>query len=77
MFDLYILESCPYCKKVMDFMKEKNIPFHKFDTINNDNALKLLEIGGQDQVPFLHDTDNNKKIYDSERIIKYISEIEK
>ena len=77
MFDLYILESCPYCKKVMDFMKEKNIPFHKFDTINNDNALKLLEIGGQDQVPFLHDTKNNKKIYDSEKIIKYISEIEK
>ncbi|MDE6138569.1 MAG: glutathione S-transferase N-terminal domain-containing protein, partial [Candidatus Gastranaerophilales bacterium] len=42
MFDLFILETCPYCQKVMNFMKEKGIKYHKFDTIINDNVLRLL-----------------------------------
>lgn len=75
MLDLYILETCPYCKKVMNYMKENGIKFHKFDTINNDNALKLLSIGGKDQVPFLHNEDTDDKIYDSERIIEYLKNL--
>ena len=71
------MDSCPYCKKVTDLLKENNIDYHKFDVINNDNALKLLEIGGKDQVPFLYDEENNKKIYDSEKIIDYINKIKK
>ena len=54
MLDLFILETCPYCKKVIDYMKENNIKFHKFDTINSDNVIRLLSIGGKDQVPFLY-----------------------
>lgn len=75
MLDLYILETCPYCKKVMNYMKENGIKFHKFDTINNDNALKLLSIGGKDQVPFLYNEDADDKIYDSERIIEYLKNL--
>ena len=72
MFDLFILETCPYCKKVMDFLKENNIKYHKFDIINKDNVLRLLSIGGKEQVPFLYDEDTNDKIYESEDIIEYI-----
>lgn len=72
MLDLFILESCPYCRKVMDFMKENHIKFHKFDTINNDNVLRLLTIGGVDQVPFLYNEETEDKIYESEEIIKYL-----
>lgn len=75
MLDLYILETCPYCKKVMNYMKENEIKFHKFDTINNDNALKLLSIGGKDQVPFLYNEDTDEKIYDSEKIIEYLKNL--
>lgn len=75
MLDLYILETCPYCKKVMNYMKENGIKIHKFDTINNDNALKLLSIGGKDQVPFLYNEDTDDKIYDSERIIEYLKNL--
>lgn len=75
MLDLYILETCPYCKKVMSYMKGNGIKFHKFDTINNDNALKLLSIGGKDQVPFLYNEDTDDKIYDSERIIEYLKNL--
>ena len=59
MFDLFILETCPYCQKVMNFLKEKNIKYHKFDTMINDNVLRLLSLGGKDQVPFLYNEETN------------------
>ena len=72
MFDLFILETCPYCKKVMDFLEENNIKYHKFDIINKDNVLRLLSIGGKEQVPFLYNEDTNDKIYESDDIIEYM-----
>lgn len=75
MFDLYILDSCPYCRKVMDYIDSKGIKYHKFDTSNKDNVLRLLSIGGKDQVPFLYDEDNDAKIYESDEIINYIEKI--
>jgi len=74
MYDLYILDSCGYCKKVMDFMKTNNIKYHKFDTSNKDNVLRLMSIGGKDQVPFLHNEETDEKIYDSDEIIKYLKD---
>lgn len=72
MFDLFVLDTCPYCQKVIDFIKEHNIKFHKFDTTNNDNVLRLLSVGGKDQVPFLYNEDTNDKIYESDEIISYL-----
>lgn len=72
MFDLYISETCPYCKKVMKFLDENNISYNKFDTANKDNILRLMTIGGKDQVPFLDDKKNNIKMYESQDIIDYI-----
>ena len=72
MFDLYILESCPYCHKVMDFLEEKEIPYNKFDISENDNKLRLLALGGKEQVPFLFNEDTNEKMYESTDIIKYL-----
>ena len=72
MFDLFILETCPHCKKVMDFLEENNIKYHKFDIINIDYGLRLLSIGGKEQVPFLYNEDTNDKIYESDDIIEYI-----
>ena len=76
MFDLFILETCPYCQKVMNFLKEKNIKYYKFDTMINDNVLRLLSLGGKDQVPFLYNEDTNEKIYESDEIIKYLTNYE-
>ena len=72
MLDLFVEENCPYCKKVIDYFKENNIPFHKFDIRNKDNVLRLLSIGGKDQVPFLYNEATNDKLYESEDIIEYI-----
>ncbi|MBD5402806.1 hypothetical protein HDR58_08410 [bacterium] len=76
MLDLFILESCPYCIKVMNFMNEKGIKYRKIDTKNNDNALRLLSLGGIDQVPFLYNEETNEKIYDSDMIIAYLKKHE-
>ena len=32
MLDLFILETCPYCKKVIDYMKENNLDTEITDT---------------------------------------------
>jgi glutaredoxin len=72
MLELFILETCPYCKKVMKFLEEKQIKYNKNDTANEDNVLKLLTIGGKDQVPFLYNSKTNEKIYDSDEIINYL-----
>ena len=37
MLDLYILESCPYCKKVLAFLKEYEIKFNPIDIKNKAN----------------------------------------
>lgn len=72
MLDLFVLETCPYCRKVMDFMKENNITYNKFDVSNSDNTLRLLTIGGIDQVPFLYNPLTNDKLYESDKIIEYL-----
>ncbi len=75
MLDLYILETCPYCRKVMSFLSENNIKFHKFEVSNKDNIQKLLVLGGKEQVPFLFDEDSNIKMYESDDIIEYLKSL--
>lgn len=72
MFDIFILPECPYCKKVLKFLDENKIKYNKFDTNNDDNVLRLLSIGGKDQVPFLYNENTNDKIYESDDIIEYL-----
>lgn len=74
MLDLYILETCPYCQNVMDYLKENGIDYNKHDVTKPENYELLLELGGKGQVPFLIDKDNNVKLYESDEIIDYIKE---
>lgn len=71
MFDLYILEHCPYCKKVRKFFEENGVAFRTFDIEDYANLDKLLTSGGTRQVPFLIDKENNVKMYESDDIIEY------
>ncbi len=72
MIDLYISETCPYCRKVTDYLEDAEIPYHKFDISNSDNRLRLLALGGKEQVPFLFNEDTNFKLYESDDIINYL-----
>lgn len=72
MLELFILENCPYCKKVMKYMDEKKVNYSKIDTKNHENAMKLMTLGGKDQVPFLFNSETDDRIYESDDIIEYI-----
>ncbi len=72
MFDLYISETCPYCRKVIDFFEENNIKYNKKNVIEPENLNMLLKLGGKAQVPFLDDFENNISMYESDDIIEYV-----
>ena len=72
MLDLFILENCPYCKKVMSFMDTNDMKYNKIDIANKENEESLVRIGGKRQVPFLIDKDRNIQMYESNDIIEYV-----
>ncbi|MDD3435712.1 MAG: glutathione S-transferase N-terminal domain-containing protein [Candidatus Gastranaerophilales bacterium] len=69
---LYKMEGCPYCAKVLKHLEEKNLQFRALDISDPVNMDELLHLGGEDQVPFLVDTDHNAKMYESDDIIQYV-----
>lgn len=75
MFDLFILETCPYCKKVMAFLDEKGVKYNKVDITETKNEETLIKMGGKRQVPFLVDSDRNIQMYESNDIIEYLKTV--
>ena len=75
MLDLYILETCPYCKKVMSFIDENGIKFNKIDIADKSQEEALIKIGGKRQVPFLVDKDRNIQMYESSDIVEYLKTV--
>ena len=75
MLDLYILESCPYCQKVIDFLDKKGQKYNKINIINKNSENALIRIGGKRQVPFLIDSERNIQMYESDDIIEYLKTI--
>ena len=75
MLDLFVLETCPYCKKVMDFLDKEQIIYRKIDITDEKSKDSLIRIGGKRQVPFLVDSDRNIQMYESDDIIEYLKTI--
>ncbi len=75
MYDLYEMERCPYCQKVMSFMDEQGIEYVKHDITNSEEEAVLIRLGGKRQVPFLYDKNSGLKMYESADIIEYLSTI--
>jgi len=72
---LYKMEGCPYCNKVLSHLEEKQIEFRSLDISDPVNLDELLHLGGEEQVPFLVDTDHNAKMYESDDIIQYLDSL--
>ena len=75
MFDLYIMETCPYCKKVLAFAEENKISLNKIDIADPKNEETLIKLGGKRQVPYLVDKDRNIQMYESADIIEYLKTV--
>ena len=74
---LYIYPKCPYCKKVIQFLKDNNV-FEKITLINANKPhhyQALKEISKKDICPYLHDEVHNRKMGESSRIIQYFKQL--
>lgn len=72
MIRLFMLNTCGYCKKVIEYLDENNIPYEKIDISEKENEEALVRIGGKRQVPFIIDTDKNIEMYESNDILEYL-----
>ncbi len=70
---LYYKSTCPYCQKVMNFMKQNNIsvPLKDRDA-SPKNREELIKIGGKPQVPCL--VIDGKALYESDEIIRWFQQ---
>ena len=75
MLELFVLEKCPYCQKVMKFLEQEHMKYRKIDISNKESEDSLIQIGGKRQVPFLVDTERNIQMYESNDIIEYLKTI--
>lgn len=79
MLELYQFEGCPYCRKVRKKMTELGLSFTAHNPRQNEDRMdELMELGGEDQVPFLVDRDEDgeirEKLYESDDIVEYLEE---
>jgi len=75
MLELFVLENCPYCQKVMKFLEQEEMKYQKIDISNKESEDSLIQIGGKRQVPFLVDTERNIQMYESNDIIEYLKTV--
>lgn len=76
MLELFSMETCQFCKRVKEFLHQRNIEYIEHDVNEKQWAHELIRLGGKPQVPFLVDKEKRVYLYDSDRIIKYIQEHE-
>lgn len=74
MIELYQFEQCPYCKKVREKLTELNIDYICRNVTKGSKKREILmTMGGKDQVPFLVDLDKGILMYESDKIVEYLT----
>ena len=83
MLELYQSEGCPYCAKVREKLSElglsyvthnPRLPGGQGGDVTNEVTHEELTAGGDDQIPYLVDTDRGEALYESDEIIDYLTE---
>lgn len=72
--ELYMFETCPFCRKVLNEIERqgrKDIEFHDIRKSQKDR-LRLTDVGGKEQVPCLF-IDGNP-MYESDDIVNWLKE---
>lgn len=53
--ELYMFETCPYCRRVLNYLDESgrtDVELHNIHK-NTEDRQRLIEVGGMEQVPCL------------------------
>jgi glutaredoxin len=69
---LYYMPTCPFCQKVIAFMKKNDIEIPMKDINEGENRQELLMLGGKTQVPCL--VIDGKAMYESDDIITWFKD---
>ena len=82
MLELYQAESCPHSAEVREKLTELGVSYVVHnprlpggdggDVVNEQTHQALQDVGGEDAIPFLVDTDRAETCYESEAIIDYL-----
>lgn len=71
--ELYKFDACPYCQRVFRVVERLGVPVRYRDVLSDDAAArKLLEVGGEDQVPCLFV--DGKPLYESADIAAFLTQ---
>ena len=84
MLELYQAEGCPYCAKVREKLTDLGVSYvvhnprlpgdEGGDVRNHQTYRELTELGGEDQIPYLVDTEREETLYESDDIVDYLDE---
>jgi glutathione S-transferase len=76
MLELYQKEDCPYCRKVREALTALDLDYICRNVRAKDSKKQslLLKLGGKAQVPFLVDTERDRRMYESDDIVQYLNE---
>ena len=72
MIELFMSEFCGYCRKVIAYLEEHDIPYTTVDIADKGNEEALIRIGGKRQIPFLLDREKKVEMYESDEILEYL-----
>ncbi|QLG63971.1 glutathione S-transferase N-terminal domain-containing protein [Halorarum salinum] len=82
MLELYQAESCPHSTEVREALTDLGASYvvhnprlpgdEGGDVLNELTHRELTEFGGEDQIPFLVDTDREESLYGSDDIVAYV-----
>jgi len=73
LFELYNMESSPYCRKVREALTELDLPYIcKNAPKGSSTRDELRNRGGKIMVPFFVDPNNGVQMYESDEIVDYL-----
>ena len=83
MLELYQSEGCPHCAKVRETLSELGISYVSHNPrlpgdvggdVTNNITHDELTAGGEDQIPYLVDSNRGVTMYESDDIVEYLKE---
>lgn len=82
MLELYQAEGCPHSAEVRKTLTALGVSYvihnprrpgsEGGDVLNEQVQRTMTELGGDDSIPFLVDTDREETLYESEAIVDYL-----
>ena len=75
MLELYEFEACPFCRKVREGLSALDLDAKIYPCPPNGTRYRpeAIALGGQKQFPLLVDPNTNRRLYESEQILRYLA----